>query len=225
MATILDELADYARLRVEKAKAVRSAEEVKSLALAMPEGNFAFEKTLKKDDIAFICECKKASPSKGIIAEDFPYLEIARQYEAAGADCISVLTEPKWFLGSDAYLERIAKTVNIPCIRKDFTVDEYMIYEAKLLGASAVLLICSILPEETIKKIYRDMRHARTFRTRGNAQRGRSQNGCQSRRKSYRRKQPQSQRLLGRYRKQQEAAQYNPRQCGICFGERNTKCR
>lgn len=152
MATILDELADYARLRVEKAKAVRSAEEVKSLALAMPEGNFAFEKTLKKDDIAFICECKKASPSKGIIAEDFPYLEIARQYEAAGADCISVLTEPKWFLGSDAYLERIAKTVNIPCIRKDFTVDEYMIYEAKLLGASAVLLICSILPEETIKK-------------------------------------------------------------------------
>ena len=152
MATILDELADYARLRVEKAKAVKSAEEVKSLALAMPKGNFAFEKALKKDDIAFICECKKASPSKGIIAEDFPYLEIARQYEAAGADCISVLTEPKWFLGSDAYLREIAKAVNIPCIRKDFTVDEYMIYEAKLLGASAVLLICSILPEETIKK-------------------------------------------------------------------------
>lgn len=153
MATILDELADYAKLRVEKAKAVRSAEEVKSLALAMPEGNFAFEKALKKDDIAFICECKKASPSKGIIAEDFPYLEIARQYEAAGADCISVLTEPKWFLGSDAYLREIAKTVNIPCIKKDFTVDEYMIYEAKLLSASAVLLICSILPEETIKSI------------------------------------------------------------------------
>lgn len=152
MATILDELADYARLRVEKAKAIKSAEEVKSLALAMPKGNFAFEKALKKDDIAFICECKKASPSKGIIAEDFPYLEIARQYEAAGADCISVLTEPKWFLGSDAYLEQITKAVNIPCIRKDFTVDEYMIYEAKLLGASAVLLICSILPEETIKK-------------------------------------------------------------------------
>ena len=152
MATILDELADYARLRVEKAKAIKSAEEVKSLALALPKGSFAFEKALKKDDIAFICECKKASPSKGIIADDFPYLEIARQYEAAGADCISVLTEPKWFLGSDAYLREIAKTVNIPCIRKDFTVDEYMIYEAKLLGASAVLLICSILPKETIKK-------------------------------------------------------------------------
>lgn len=152
MATILDELANYARIRVEKAKAVKSAEEVKTAALALPKGNFAFEKALKKDDIAFICECKKASPSKGIIAEDFPYLEIARQYEKAGADCISVLTEPKWFLGSDAYLSKIAKSVNIPCIRKDFTVDEYMIYEAKLLGASAVLLICSILPEDTTKE-------------------------------------------------------------------------
>lgn len=152
MATILDELADHARIRVEKAKAVRSAEEVRSAALAMPKGDFAFEKALKKDDIAFICECKKASPSKGIIAEDFPYLEIAKQYEKAGADCISVLTEPTRFLGSDTYLREITKAVNIPCIRKDFTVDEYMIYEAKLLGASAVLLICSILPENTIKE-------------------------------------------------------------------------
>ena len=152
MATILDELADYARIRVEKAKQIKSAQEVKTAALALPKGDFAFEKALKKDDIAFICECKKASPSKGIIAENFPYLEIAKQYEKAGADCISVLTEPKWFLGSDAYLEEITKTVNIPCIRKDFTVDEYMIYEAKLLGASAVLLICSILPEDTIKE-------------------------------------------------------------------------
>ena len=152
MATILDELADHARIRVEKAKAVKSAEEVKSAALAMPKGDFAFEKALKKSDIAFICECKKASPSKGIIAEDFPYLEIAKQYEVAGADCISVLTEPTRFLGSDTYLREITKAVNIPCIRKDFTVDEYMIYEAKLLGASAVLLICSILPENTVKE-------------------------------------------------------------------------
>ena len=118
----------------------------------MPKGSFALEKALKKDDIAFICECKKASPSKGIIAPDFPYLDIAKQYEAAGADCISVLTEPKWFMGSDSYLKEITEAVNIPCIRKDFTVDEYMIYEAKLLGASAVLLICSILPESTIKQ-------------------------------------------------------------------------
>lgn len=100
--------------------------------------------------MSFICECKKASPSKGLIEPDFRYLEIAREYEAAGADCISVLTEPKWFLGSDEYLKEIAKTVSIPCIRKDFTVDEYQIYQAKTLGAAAVLLICSILSEEQL---------------------------------------------------------------------------
>ena len=133
-------------------KKIRSADEIKAAALALPKGSFAFEKALKKDDIAFICECKKASPSKGIIAPDFPYLDIAKQYEAAGADCISVLTEPKWFLGSDSYLKEITEAVNIPCIRKDFTVDEYMIYEAKLLGASAVLLICSILDESVVKQ-------------------------------------------------------------------------
>ena len=92
---------------------------------------FPVEQALKKDGISFICEVKKASPSKGIIAPDFPYLQIAKNFEEAGADCISVLTEPKWFLGSDEYLKKIANAVNIPCLRKDFTVDEYMIYEAK----------------------------------------------------------------------------------------------
>lgn len=149
--TILDELADYARIRTAKAKEEKPLEVIRAQAMALPKGDFAFEKALRKDDIAFICECKKASPSKGLIAPDFPYLQIAKEYEAAGADCISVLTEPKWFLGSDSYLEEIAAAVKIPCLRKDFTVDEYMIYEAKLLGASAVLLICSILPEETIR--------------------------------------------------------------------------
>ena len=150
--TILDELAAYARERVLAAKKNISLEEVKAKALALPKGDFEFEKALKTDDIAFICECKKASPSKGLIAPDFPYLEIAKEYEAAGANCISVLTEPKWFLGSDEYLKEITAAVKIPCIRKDFTVDEYMIYEAKLLGAKAVLLICSILPEETVRE-------------------------------------------------------------------------
>lgn len=148
--SILDELADYARIRVKEAKKKNSLEDIKAKALAMEKGQFEFEKALKKDDVAFICECKKASPSKGVIAEDFPYLDIAIEYEKAGADCISVLTEPKWFLGSDEYLREIANTVSIPCIRKDFTVDEYMIYEAKLLGAKAVLLICAILTEEDI---------------------------------------------------------------------------
>lgn len=153
--TILDQLAEHAVKRVAEAKAVKSLEEVKREALALPKGDFAFEKALRKDGISFICECKKASPSKGVIAEDFPYLEIAREYEAAGADCISVLTEPKWFLGSDSYLKEIASSVSIPCLRKDFTVDEYMIYEAKLLGASAVLLICSILSVEQIREYIR----------------------------------------------------------------------
>lgn len=147
---ILDQLAEYSRLRVAEDKKKISLEEMKNIAIQTKNEklcDFAFENELKKDGLSFICECKKASPSKGLIEPDFRYLEIAREYEAAGADCISVLTEPKWFLGSDEYLKEIAKTVSIPCIRKDFTVDEYQIYQAKTLGAAAVLLICSILSE------------------------------------------------------------------------------
>lgn len=147
---ILDQLADHAKFRIKSAKKQFSYEYVKNKALESPVGTFEFENALNKPDISFICECKKASPSKGVIAEDFPYLEIAKEYEKAGADCISVLTEPKWFLGSDDYLREIAENVSIPCIRKDFTVDDYMIYEAKLLGAKAVLLICSILTPQQI---------------------------------------------------------------------------
>lgn len=150
--TILDQLAGYARERTEQAKRIVPPEEIKQQAFALPKGTFPFENALKRPGISFICECKKASPSKGLIAPDFPYLKIAKEYEAAGADGISVLTEPKWFLGSDAYLKEIAASVSIPCLRKDFTVDAYMIYAAKVLGASAVLLICSILSEEQIKE-------------------------------------------------------------------------
>ena len=150
--TILDKLAAYAVERTEAAKSRVNTTEIKKMAFDMKKGSFSFEKALKKDDLAFILECKKASPSKGLIAPDFPYLQIAKEYEAAGADCISVLTEPKWFLGSNEYLKEIAKEVSIPCLRKDFTVDEYMIYEAKTLGASAVLLICSILSKGQIEE-------------------------------------------------------------------------
>lgn len=152
---ILDQLARHARERTADAKKKIPTDELKHIAFSVPKGEFSFEKALKKDGISFICECKKASPSKGLIAPDFPYLEIAKEYEAAGADCISVLTEPKWFSGSDKYLKEIADTVRIPCLRKDFTVDEYMIYEAKVLGASAVLLICSILTGDTIREYIR----------------------------------------------------------------------
>ena len=151
--TILDQLAEHARERVKAAKERLPFEELKKQALACPKrGDFPFERAMRKPGISFICECKKASPSKGLIAPDFPYLEIARQYEAAGADAISVLTEPKWFLGKDEYLKEIAGSVKTPCLRKDFMVDEYMIYEAKVLGAEAVLLICSILEEEQLKE-------------------------------------------------------------------------
>ena len=150
--TILDQLAEHARERVKQAKEKTTFEEIRQQALSLPKGGFTFEEALKKSGISFICECKKASPSKGLIAPDFPYLQIAEEYEAAGADCISVLTEPKWFLGSDEYLKKIAKAVSIPCLRKDFTVDAYMVYEARVLGASAVLLICSILGEEQMKE-------------------------------------------------------------------------
>lgn len=150
--SILAELAAYATYRVDQAEKQMPLCDIKKIAEGMPKGKFEFENALSGKELSFICECKKASPSKGVIAEDFPYAEIAEEYEKAGADCISVLTEPKWFLGKNEYLKEITERVSIPCIRKDFTVSEYMIYEAKLLGASAVLLICSILTEEQIKK-------------------------------------------------------------------------
>ena len=152
--TILDKLADNARKRVIadmqeiSLDMMRESARLKSSAAGKP---FAFEQALRKEGVSFICECKKASPSKGLISPDFPYLEIAKEYETAGADCISVLTEPKWFLGNDEYLKEIAEAVSIPCLRKDFTVDEFQIYQAKVLVASAVLLICSILTEQQLR--------------------------------------------------------------------------
>ena len=144
--TILETIAAATKVRVEKARQERSLETVKSEAQRLDaDTGFPFEQALRSGDIAFICECKKASPSKGRIAQEFPYLEIAREYEKAGAAAISVLTEPQWFLGSNEILREIAAAVNIPCLRKDFTVDAYMIYEAKTLGAAAVLLICGTI--------------------------------------------------------------------------------
>ena len=150
--TILDELAERAKERTAQAKRRVPETQIRRQAEALRRGGFPFERALSKEGLSFICECKKASPSKGLIAPEFPYLAIAREYEAAGADAISVLTEPHWFLGRDAYLKEIAAAVSVPCLRKDFTVDAYMIYEAKLLGAAAVLLIGSILDEGQIRE-------------------------------------------------------------------------
>lgn len=149
--TILDKIASRTKLRVEHDKQRLPLDELKRRALSLPSGNFPFEVALRREGLSFICECKKASPSKGLIAPDFPYLDIARAYEAAGADAISVLTEPEFFLGADAFLSAIAAQVSIPCLRKDFVVEEYMIYQAKTLGASAVLLICAILDDTQLR--------------------------------------------------------------------------
>ncbi|MFC2661581.1 MAG: indole-3-glycerol phosphate synthase TrpC [Eubacterium sp.] len=157
MSSILETIAESTRKRVAEAKKRVPAEEMKERALAMdPNTGFPFEKALAADDISFICECKKASPSKGLIAPDFPYVQIAKDYERAGASAISVLTEPEWFMGSTQILQEITSAVHIPVIRKDFTIDEYMIYEAKVLGASAVLLICALLDEDTLRR-YREI--------------------------------------------------------------------
>ena len=120
------------------------------------EEKISFLETLKKPGMSYICEVKKASPSKGLIAPEFPYLEIAKEYEAAGASAISCLTEPFYFMGSDTYLREITETVDIPVLRKDFTVDKYMIYQAKAFGASAVLLICAILNDQELLE-YREL--------------------------------------------------------------------
>lgn len=153
---ILEQLSAHARKRVEQKKTQIPEEEMRRMAEACRNQKIpSFHDALAKPQMSFICECKKASPSKGLIAPEFPYLEIARSYQDAGADAISCLTEPKWFLGSDTYLKEIAEAVNIPVLRKDFTVDPYMIYEAKVLGASAVLLIVSILSEKELKEYLR----------------------------------------------------------------------
>lgn len=157
---ILDEIAEKTKKRVAEQKKKVPLEAMKRQALdivaretdngSSPYSKFPFRDNLAADGISFICEVKKASPSKGLIAPDFPYVEIAKEYEAAGASAISVLTEPFYFQGSNQFLMDIKKEVNIPLLRKDFTVDEYMIYEAKVIGASAVLLICAILDDEQL---------------------------------------------------------------------------
>lgn len=148
---ILQEIEEKTRIRIEEQKRKISVEDLKSQAADMDtDTGFPFEKALKGKEIAFICEVKKASPSKGVIAEAFPYVEIARSYEEAGAAAISVLTEPDFFQGSLAYLQEIKKAVELPVLRKDFIIDPYMIYEAKAAGADAVLLICTLLTDQEL---------------------------------------------------------------------------
>lgn len=153
MTDILQTIATKTKERIEKQKILYPLEELKQACAQLPiNQDFPFEQALRKEGLSYICECKKASPSKGLIDEDFNYLQIAKEYEKVGARAISVLTEPEFFLGSDQYLQEIAQEVKIPCLRKDFVVDEYMIYQAKRLGAQAILLIVSLLDTQTLKQ-------------------------------------------------------------------------
>jgi indole-3-glycerol phosphate synthase len=148
---ILDKIAAKTKKRVKIDKARLSLAQIKELAQAMPnKGNYPFRKALSSPTLSYICEIKRASPSLGLISEDFDYLQIAKDYQAAGAAAISCLTEPYYFQGNDSYLQQIAQVVDIPVLRKDFIIDCYMIYQAKVIGASAILLICAILDEKTL---------------------------------------------------------------------------
>ncbi len=149
---ILHKIAQHAKQRVAQDKKNISAAKIEERALALAKGSFAFKKALLQQPLAVIAEVKKASPSKGVISPDFPYLAIAKEYEKMGAACISVLTEPRWFLGSDDIFAEIRENVTIPMLRKDFTVDSYQIYQAKIMGADCVLLICALLCESELKE-------------------------------------------------------------------------
>ena len=155
MDNILERIAAKTRERIAEEQRIVSLGYLKD-KIAMRKSAPDMGAALKKEGMSFICEVKKASPSKGIIAGDFPYLEIAKDYERAGAAAISCLTEPFWFMGADRYLEEIVKEVSIPILRKDFTINEYMVYQARSIGASAVLLICAILSDAEIKA-YREL--------------------------------------------------------------------
>ena len=148
---ILDTIAEYSMLRVKTDKRAIPQERLREKAELMKGRDHRFLEALRKPGLSFICEIKKASPSKGIISESFPYLDIAKEYENAGADCVSCLTEPKWFKGSDNIFRQVRARIDTPMIRKDFTVDEYQIYQAKCMEADAVLLICSILDDARLK--------------------------------------------------------------------------
>lgn len=153
---ILDKLVAATQKRIARQKEQVSLEQLKNACAKLEiRRDFPFEAALARPGLNYILEVKKASPSKGLIMPEFDYLAIAREYQEIGAACLSVLTEPDYFQGDDRYLKEISELVDLPLLRKDFIVDEYMIYQAKLLGASAILLICRILDQETLNDYFK----------------------------------------------------------------------
>lgn len=214
--SILDKLAAHARERVLADSENMSLDILQAMCREKGRANGArFYDALKKDDLSFICEVKKASPSKGVIARDFPYLDIARDYEAAGADCISCLTEPKWFLGSDDIFREIRAAVSTPMLRKDFTVSDYQLYQSRLMGADCVLLICALLDTKTLAQYLAVCDELGLVRARGDARRGRDPLRRRGGREDHRRQQPQSERFFRRLFQRRAAARPHPAGGGL----------
>ena len=236
--SILDELAAHARERVLADSENMSLDILQAMCREKGRANGArFYDALKKGDLSFICEVKKASLSKGVIARDFPYLDIARDYEAAGADCISCLTEPKWFLGSDDIFREIRAAVSTPMLRKDFTVSDYQLYQSRLMGADCVLLICALLDTKTLAQYLAvcdelglsalvethdadEIRSAvaagaKIIGPGGGPRRERSQDGSGCRRQNHWRQQPQSERFFRRLFQRRAAARPHPAGSGL----------
>ena len=156
---ILDDIVEKRKKRYEEIKKNLPLEKLKEKIEYPNKPSYVFYDLFKNNNFVYICECKHKSPSKGIIKEDYNYLDIAKEYERCGASAISCLTEPDYFLGSDEHLMNIKRNVKIPVLRKDFIFDEYQIYESKLIGADLILLICAILDKDTLKK-YLDLAHS-----------------------------------------------------------------
>ena len=145
---ILDKITEKTKTRTEKLNINDLKEKVQNL----PRKDFIFKNALSGDKIKIISEIKKASPSKGLICQDFDPIKIAKEYNEAKTDCISILTEPYFFLGNNAYIKDVKKVTDIPILRKDFIIDEKQIYESKIIGADCILLICAILDEKKLKE-------------------------------------------------------------------------
>jgi indole-3-glycerol phosphate synthase len=154
---ILDDILLHRRVQLEREKSRCDLDEMKKRAeKALADRTpLSLAKALKNDTLACICEVKKASPSKGLIRPDFRPVDFAKEYESAGANAISCLTEEHFFQGSSEYLTAIRKEVNIPILRKDFIFDEYQIFEAAAIGADAVLLIAAVLDLNDFTKLYK----------------------------------------------------------------------
>lgn len=150
----LDQIVATKRKEVERLKESFSTSKIENAIAAMPPC-LGFEKTLSmpsRRTMGLIAEVKKASPSKGLIRADFHPVRLAQAYEAAGTDCISILTDVDYFQGSNAYLSEVREAVNVPILRKDFTIDFRQIYEARAIGADAILLIAAILTTEQMRE-------------------------------------------------------------------------